>query len=490
MGQDEVTFSIVIPVYNVEQYIEECLESVVSQRNAELEIIIVDDGSTDHSSQICIQYMTLNSNVKYIKQQNAGLGAARNTGLSQAHGEYIIFLDSDDYWNENSIIKISNVIKNFTCLDIVYFDSDVIYDNNEIKNNKDYDLRMYYRKDKIELRIYQGVDFFNETYPKCFNVSACMAVYRRKFLIEHGIVFSENILYEDNLFSLQTVLRANYVKYLPEKIYVRRYRSASIMTSKIDQESVRSTARIFHLTMNYSENDKEHYEEIVFRKINDFCLQLAYTFWQRCSICKENNTGIQHLKESVYVRVYELLNKKRKENLRLEEWMILILLGQYLKDDASMNHFTRYILQKEKIDSIDTYIFKCKNGYCTMVEDKIWKIFSSYRNKKVGIYGKGNHSKQLLHTLRYLNIMPINLFIIDSNEESGIQKFDGLSVLNVKDVPEDTDMVIISSFLYEHEMYHTALKYLSKRIKVEKIYKNEIREICWEWLNDVRGEKD
>ena len=96
MGQDEVTFSIVIPVYNVEQYIEECLESVVSQRNAELEIIIVDDGSTDHSSQICIQYMTLNSNVKYIKQQNAGLGAARNTGLSQAHGEYIIFLDSDD----------------------------------------------------------------------------------------------------------------------------------------------------------------------------------------------------------------------------------------------------------------------------------------------------------------------------------------------------------------------------------------------------------
>ena len=86
--------------------------------------------------------------------------------------------------------------------------------------------------------------------------------------------------------------------------------------------------------------------------------------------------------------------------------------------------------------------------------------------------------------------MPINSFIIDSNEESGIQKFDGLSVLNVKDVPEDTDMVIISSFLYEHEMYHTALKYLSKRIKVEKIYKNEIREICWEWLNDVRGEKD
>lgn len=478
--------SVVIPVYNVEQYIEQCLQSVITQSIKNMEIIIVDDGSTDDSAQICQRYAEVNSSIKYIYKKNAGLGAARNTGFLQAHGEYVIFLDSDDYWNVDSIIKIWEMINGYPYLDIVYFDADVIYENNKIMYNEDYDLRMYNRKDKITTQIYQGTVFFHETYPRCFNVSACMAAYRRKFLMDHEILFPENVLYEDNLFSLHAVLKASYVKYLPEKIYVRRYRTASIMTSKIDQKSVRSIAKIFNLVMDYVESEQEQYEEIVYRKMRNFAFDLAHAFWLKCSVYGDKSSIMLQTKEKIYKRVYDSVSKKEKKDLWLEEWVILIHLTDYLVKDKEMKGVCEYIKGREEIGSLDELISKYKKEYSLKAEEKIRKQFQYYRNKKLGIYGKGNHTVQLLKTLDHLKIIPKKLFIIDSTVVSGTQEMQGLSVLNIKDVPEDTEIVVISSYLYEQELYKTAVQSLPKHMKIEKIYLDEIREICWEWLYDVR----
>lgn len=486
MKQNITMFSVVIPVYNVEKYIEHCLSSVLNQCIEHMEIIIVDDGSTDQSRQICMHYAEANSFVTYIRQQNAGLGAARNTGLMKACGEYVMFLDSDDYWNENRIHEIQDCLKKYPYLDIVYYDSDVIYENQIIDRNEEYDFQMYDRKEKVKEQIFRGIEFFQETYPRHFNVSACMAVFRRKFLLENGIKFPQNVLYEDNLFSLQAVIKALYVKYLPQKLYVRRYRPSSIMTRKINYQSVISIAKIFHLVMDYVDSEQEQYEKIIFRKMRNFAFDLAHAFWLKCSVYRDQSLKILQTKEKIYKRVYDLVCKKEKNDLWLEELVILILLVDYLVKDEEMKGITEYIKKRENISTLAKLIFRLKKIYCVKVEEKIRKQFQYYSNQKIGIYGKGNHTEQLLKTLDHLKIIPKKLFLIDSTAVSGTQEMQGLSILNIKDVPEDTEIVVISSYLYEQEMYETAVQYLPKHIKVEKIYSDEIREICWEWLCDVR----
>ena len=101
-----VDISIIIPIYNQEKYLEDCLESVKNQDLDKYEVILIDDGSTDNSKMICETFVKKNNNFRYFYQQNAGLGAARNTGLSYAKGKYVLFLDSDDAYEQNSLRRV------------------------------------------------------------------------------------------------------------------------------------------------------------------------------------------------------------------------------------------------------------------------------------------------------------------------------------------------------------------------------------------------
>ncbi len=112
--------SIIIPVYNVEKYLKECLNSVVNQTLKEIEIICVDDGSTDNSLSILEEYAKKDNRINLLKQENSGAGAARNKGLDSARGEYIYFLDSDDFLELNAIeILYNQIAKNQA--DICFF---------------------------------------------------------------------------------------------------------------------------------------------------------------------------------------------------------------------------------------------------------------------------------------------------------------------------------------------------------------------------------
>lgn len=458
-----IRFSVVVPVYNVEQYLIECLESIIHQNTEGIEVIIVDDGSTDGSGQICKAYEAAYSAIKYIRQENAGLGAARNVGFLHAQGEYVIFLDSDDYWREDCVDKLWECLVKHPFLDIVYFDAEVVCESEGIKHDKEYDARMYDRKGKVKERIYRGEEFFCETYPEYFNVSACMAAYRRKFLEESGICFPENVLYEDNLFSLKTALKADYVAYLPQKLYVRRYRADSIMTRRMDEKCILDFAKMFGMVMDFSEKEKGKHEEIVFRKIMDFSCMRAYVFLQKYSEYAGTRTDILQMKNEVCNRVITLLRQKERGNLHLEEWNIWILIGQYLGDD-------RFVLEG-------------KRGYKAKVEEKI-KELPFFRLKKVGIYGGGKHTRELLLEARRLGPIPAELFVIDSNATSGEYEFEGLPVMNIHDVPIDSEAVVISSYLYEKEMYDMAVKNLPEHMEIVKLYQNEIRELCWGWIAD------
>ena len=101
-----ILLSVVIPVYNVEKYLQQCVDSIINQLTDECEIILVDDGSPDGSGEICDRYANKDSRINVIHQQNGGLAAARNTGLDYARGEYVAFVDSDDYLDGHCIAKI------------------------------------------------------------------------------------------------------------------------------------------------------------------------------------------------------------------------------------------------------------------------------------------------------------------------------------------------------------------------------------------------
>ena len=104
MPADVVVFSIIVPVYNVEEYLEQCVNSVLNQSFSDFELILVDDGSPDQSGKMCDRFAALDHRVKVIHQENAGLSAARNSGIKVMKGQYVLFLDSDDYWIQNDFL--------------------------------------------------------------------------------------------------------------------------------------------------------------------------------------------------------------------------------------------------------------------------------------------------------------------------------------------------------------------------------------------------
>lgn len=483
MNQNSVKFSVVIPVYNVEQYIIECLESVLHQKTEVVEIIIVDDGSTDGSGLICMEYAKKHSNVRCIRQRNAGLGAARNVGLRQAQGEYVIFLDSDDYWREDCMIRLQEALLKYPCLDILYFDAEVVYESGAIPRNDTYVAKAYHRKGKISEEVCKGMDFFNETYPRHFNVSACMAAYRREFLLSQEIWFPQGVLYEDCLFSLQSMLRGKAVKYLPYNLYIRRYRLGSIMTNEKNKQSAQSIVKVFIAVMDFVESERGQHEEIILRKMKDYAFTLAHRCIQEFSNCIGLQYKMRQVKEEVCHRVYDLMEER--ESLRPEEWFILILFVTYMKSDVEMKEYSAQILQKENSSSLDEIIDRYKHHYYKIVEQKLRQLPFFPSCKKIGIYGKGNHTRQLLYMLKHMGASFDGVFIIDGSVVGGEQEFEGLPVLNVRDVPQDTEFVLISSFLYEQELYETAMKYCPRCTHVHRMYPDEMREICWEWIRDV-----
>lgn len=111
MIDDKILISVVVPIYNVEKYLNKCVDSLLNQDYSNLEIILVDDGSTDSSGKIVDEYKEKNKNIKVIHKENGGLSSARNAGLKEAIGQYIIFIDSDDWIDTKMISTLFNLIK-------------------------------------------------------------------------------------------------------------------------------------------------------------------------------------------------------------------------------------------------------------------------------------------------------------------------------------------------------------------------------------------
>lgn len=225
--------SVIIPVYNVESYLEECLESVRNQTYKNIEIITVNDGSTDDSPLILERYAKENSNIKTIHQKNSGVSAARNRGLEEATGKYIYFLDSDDYILPETVGNIIEKMEKHQ-LDVVRFGAKPFSEDKGSENLvwNVYDHSKFFQSGKI----YVKHEFLRANI-KGFTPSACLYMVRADVLNKNQIRFKPNLQHEDELFSLELFLNTERAMYDANLYYMRRYRSGSIMTSQEEMKS-------------------------------------------------------------------------------------------------------------------------------------------------------------------------------------------------------------------------------------------------------------
>lgn len=120
---NEYLISIIVPVYNVEPFISECINSILIQSYKNFELILVNDGSTDNSPTICEQYASKDKRIKVIHKANGGLSDARNWGLKFSSGEYVVFLDSDDYWNDcDALFSLYSLLNKYSEVDVVFLE--------------------------------------------------------------------------------------------------------------------------------------------------------------------------------------------------------------------------------------------------------------------------------------------------------------------------------------------------------------------------------
>lgn len=228
-----VKVSVIIPVYNVERYIEECLCSAMQQTLKEIEIICVDDGSSDQSVELIEKYAEHDFRVRIIMQKNAGASVARNTGIKAAKGEYVYFLDSDDYIDHNMLKELYEEVKKHD-LDNIYFDAESFYETKELEESQG-NYSNYYMRPDIYGDVVTGSRLFtNMEMNWDFKASPCLQMPKRSLILENEIFFYEGIVMEDNLFTLQSMILAKKVKHISKCYYMRRVRENSVMTQKQD----------------------------------------------------------------------------------------------------------------------------------------------------------------------------------------------------------------------------------------------------------------
>lgn len=281
--ENQPLVSVIIPVYNVEEFLRECVDSVINQTYKNLEIILVNDGSTDLSGKICDEYVEKDERISVIHQKNGGLSVARNTGLSETNGDYVYFLDSDDYIADNALETLVEIAEKDNS-DIVFFDAVSFADTDDFEVSQNYIRKNKYKTDN-------GYAVFSAlTNNKEYHSAVPLLFINREFLLKSGISFIRGILYEDMVFTYQLFCKASAVSQCKDALYYRRYRKNSIMTSSKSKNHFTSCVAVFKKNSEFT------------KELTQTDISAAQKYVCRCAFNVFN--------------VYEKLNKADKKDCR------------------------------------------------------------------------------------------------------------------------------------------------------------------------------
>lgn len=265
--------SIIVPIYNVGQYLTKCIESLINQTLEDIEIILVDDGATDNSTEICDEYALRDNRIKVIHKQNGGLSDARNTGIDVAKGEYLAFLDSDDWIEPNFYEYLYNVIQReqadiVQCDYIEAYNEDIVIQFNEcIKEN-----------------MYTGVEALTLLYGPEYirTVIACSKIYKKELFV--GIRFPKGKIHEDEFTTYKLLHKASKVVDSNVKMYYYRQREGSIMAQGFNEKRLH-VVEAWKERINYF--NQYTLEELAQRTESNLCRMLKALYAQ----AKQSNSN-------------------------------------------------------------------------------------------------------------------------------------------------------------------------------------------------------
>lgn len=272
-----IKYSFIVPVYNTKKYLKKCLDSLIKQTFKDFEIIIVNDGSTDESLEIIEKYENKYSNIKVINQQNQGLSMARNNGVSKASGEYIIFVDSDDYVEKDLLKQIDKNIGNVDVLRFQIFTED-----------EDYNNRKEYYENTFEET--SGLDAFKEIADYKFVEPAWCYAIKRKYYVENKFQFKKDMYHEDFGLMPYVIYKAEKVKSISYVGYHYITRRGSIMNNSSYAKTVK---KAFDMLTQYKELRKK--VKLTNKNMDNYYL----SYISNCAIVKAKTLRKKERKEYI-----------------------------------------------------------------------------------------------------------------------------------------------------------------------------------------------
>lgn len=267
----DILITVIVPVYNVEEYVEECLQSLIAQTYTKIEILLIDDGSTDKSGEICDQYAEIDERIQVIHKKNGGLVSARKCGLKIAKGKYISFVDADDWIDKNTYEKIFNCIQNHDA-DVIAFGLKEEYEHysREVKNNCNKGIYKGETLEKLFMHLLcNGVFFEWGVLPHI-----CDKVIKKELLEkEYKRVSSKITIGEDVACTYGCIINSHVVCILDISPYHYRQRQTSMMhKKKVEDESIKLLFKKIESDFKKLVNEKKVQNQICYYKWFILCL--------------------------------------------------------------------------------------------------------------------------------------------------------------------------------------------------------------------------
>ncbi|MEH7129316.1 glycosyltransferase family 2 protein [Neobacillus drentensis] len=247
--------SVVIPVYNVENYLHRCVDSVLNQSFQDFEIILIDDGSKDKSGKICDEYAQIDKRIRVIHKENARVSAARNDGIKSAKGKYISFIDSDDWIDPGMYQEMVNKAEELD-LDFIMCDYKKRENNYEFKRTQP--IRGgYYSKEDIKNELFQCLIMLEDVeYPP--TNSNCVCLFNLLFLITNNLSYDEDIHYdEDTIFGSKVLYHTTKFYYLKNHYYYNYFYNQNSTTNTYSEKRWNSFLKINERLINFFGNSIE-----------------------------------------------------------------------------------------------------------------------------------------------------------------------------------------------------------------------------------------
>jgi len=435
--KSDVLFSIIIPVYNSEKYLKTCIESVQKQSLKNLEIILVEDKSTDSSRKICNFFLKKHNNIKLIiHKKRYGVSSSRNEGIEAAIGQYIIFIDSDDYLVSDSLKKIENLILKNDNLDIIFLNSHFTkLGNNLIKSEN------IFNNDNGSKK--KNINNLTVLLKKKYSPIECWRyIYKKNFLIKKKLFFIDKInLGEDQEFITKVLCSANNLLIYFKPFYCFRIGSGNL------------SARIGY----------------------DPAISLLKVVNHMCKLIKKNN--FSKLKnEFIKQKIYKPLSELKPQLMTLNKTQIY-KLSEFIKKNNSNFKILDNFFKKG-----DIFFFIKKYGktkgllmFKSFMTKKIEFLIRKNKFKKIYIFGLNMYSKGIISIANKANFLIRG--ILDNNEQLKIKRLMGIKIISPRIFFRGNQEKILELFVIISNQQKKNVIKIYKQLKSYGLKKNQIIHI-------------